>query len=477
MDYKDILPVSKFLDKKIVQDLLIEFMKPKLDSSIILLIKTISIKELYSNVLVLSIENEIIEKKLKDNKLQILMKEFFQINFYHNSDFQIEFIYEIAEKEKDLNDYTQKDLQSLPKQPKVITINKNLNEELIKNIQLDRLNPDYTFETFVMGKSNDVAFEMAKSLSDTNVARINPLFIYGGVGLGKTHLLHAMAHRIRVRQPDAKIIFSSCEMLMNSYIEGVKRKDYNSFRIVREADALFIDDIQFLENKDHFQEEFYNMFNALNDRYKHVAVASDRSPDQLRGLDDRILSRFKGGACVDIKLPDLETRMIIIQNLAQAQKIDFSSSMIEYFASSISSNVRELKGCFNRIIILSSIRSSAIDKDLIDEGLSDYINTGKPPLSPENIQKVVAKKYNIEYSDLFSLSKKNAISYPRQVAMYLIRELTDNTLKGIADSFGKKDHVTVSHACSKITEIIKNDRMKARVILDLQKQIERDFER
>ncbi|MCJ8345074.1 chromosomal replication initiator protein DnaA, partial [bacterium] len=466
------------LDKKLVKNSLLEFLKPNLDASIMLLVKAISIKELQLNHLILSLENDAIEKKIKDLKVDQLIQKFFQENFYLDLPFQIVFIYESLEKEVELEDYIQTNLHAVVKErSKSSPQSKTDQENAIEHLPSSPLKPEYTFDNFVMGNSNLLAFEMAKSLSDTEIARINPLFIYGGVGLGKTHLLHAMAHNIRQKQPNARIIFSSCEQLLNEYLNGVMRKDYNRFRTIREADALFIDDIQFLAGKEAFQEEFFHAFNCLNDRQKHVAFASDRTPDQLVGIKDRLISRFKGGMCVDIKLPDLETRMAIIKNLAKTENMFFSDDIIDYFASSISSNVRELQGSFYRIISLASIRNSDIDRSIIDEGLSDYVNREKPHLTPENIQKQVAKKYKIAFDELFSSSKRNAIAYPRQVAMYLIRELTDNTLKDIANSFGKKDHVTVSHACTKISEIIKNDRSKALVIQDLRKQIERDFER
>lgn len=478
MNSTNILPVSKFLDKKLVKDSLVEFLKLKLAPSIMLFAKAITIKEFQLNLLVLSLESEVIEKKLHDHNVHILLKEFFKSNFYLEQKFSIEFIYEEAEHEPELKDYVQTSLDVVPKIKS--SENEKSDEDVNdpnKFLQSSPLKAEYTFDSFIMGKSNSLAFEMAKSLSGTEIATINPLFIYGGVGLGKTHLLHAMAHSILVKQPNARIIFSSCEALLNEYLNGVRKKDYNRFRTIREADALFIDDIQFLAGKEAFQEEFFHAFNCLNDRQKHIAVASDRTPDQLKGIEDRLISRFKGGMCVDIKLPDLETRMAIIKNLASAQNISFTDEIIDYFASSISSNVRELQGSFYRIISLASLSNREIDKNLVDEGLSDYVNREKPHLSPENIQKQVAKKYKIEYDELFSSSKRNAIAYPRQVAMYLIRELTDNTLKDIANSFGKKDHVTVSHACTKISEIIKSDRIKAQVIEDLKKQIERDFER
>ncbi|MCO4784049.1 MAG: chromosomal replication initiator protein DnaA [Candidatus Cloacimonetes bacterium] len=478
MNENNILPVSRFLDKKIVKEAMLEFLKSKLQASAMMYVKTIFIKEFQNNLLILSLENEIIEKRLFEYKIPDLLLKFFKDNFYYDQEFEIQFIYEESEKEIELEDYVQTTLNSIPKEkPVKESLSK---EELVdpsKILQSSPLKDEYTFETYVMGNSNRFAFEMAKSLSDAEIARINPLFIYGGVGLGKTHLLHAMAHNIRVKQPNARIIFSSCEELLNEYLNGVMKKDYNRFRTIREADALFIDDIQFLAGKEAFQEEFFHAFNCLNDRGKHVAVASDRTPDQLKGIEDRLISRFKGGMCVDIKLPDLETRMAIIKNLASSQNINFSDEIIDYFASSISSNVRELQGSFYRIISLASLNNHEIDKSLIDEGLSDYINREKPLLTPENIQRQVANKYGIEFDDLFSSNRRNAIAYPRQVAMYLIRELTGITLKDIANNFGKKDHVTVSHACNRVTEIIKTDRIKAQIIEDLRKKIERDFER
>jgi chromosomal replication initiator protein len=306
----------------------------------------------------------------------------------------------------------------------------------------------------------------------------NPLFIYGGVGLGKTHLLCAIAHEVLRRFPEKTVRYVSCEAMMNEFIEAIREKEYGEFRKIRNIDLLLVDDVQFLTRKERFQEEFFNTFNSLQERNSQIILAADRTPQQIEGLTDRLVSRFKGGQMADIQLPDLETRIVIIKNLAHRFEIQISNHVAEYLAQRVSANVRELRGAFISIMALASMNENRLSEKVIDEGLNRYFpDKEKPRLSAESIKKVVADEFDIRVEDMMADTRAQSIAYPRQIGMFLTREFTDKTLQEIAELYGRKDHGSVMHAWKKIGEILKKDAEEGQKIRGLKEYIEQNFER
>ncbi|MBW7875926.1 MAG: chromosomal replication initiator protein DnaA [Candidatus Cloacimonetes bacterium] len=397
---------------------------------------------------------------LRERKLDDKISRFFQDMFFSGDKFRLSWsVHEVAANESSQIPATVKVVEDSPA------------ENITSN-----LNPAFTFDSFVMGGSNRYAYEIAKAVAANPGVSYNPLFIYGEVGLGKTHLLHAIGNQIKKDFPNKVVRYISCETLLNEFVETIHSKNYAKFRRIREVDALLVDDIQFLSNKESFQEEFYHSFNRLFEQEKQIVLASDRTPNQIKNLNDRLMSRFKGGSVADIQLPDLETRMAIIKNLVLQHGIPMSNDAIEYLAISVSSNVRDIRGAFITVATQVSFRNREADRTLIQEALCSFLDN-RPRLSMETIQSEVSKFYGIELEDLLSESRNQSVAYPRQVAMFLIRELTNLTLQQIGSGFGRKDHGTVIHAMNKIQKILHTDDWEAQRIKDLKKRLETDFER
>lgn len=397
---------------------------------------------------------------LRERKLDDKISRFFQDMFFSGDKFRLSWsVHEVAANESSHIPATVKVLEDSPA------------ENITSN-----LNPAFTFDSFVMGGSNRYAYEIAKAVAANPGISYNPLFIYGEVGLGKTHLLHAIGNQIKKVFPNKVVRYISCETLLNEFVETIHSKNYAKFRRIREVDALLVDDIQFLTNKEGFQEEFYHSFNRLYEQEKQIVLASDRTPNQIKNLNDRLMSRFKGGSVADIQLPDLETRMAIIKNLVLQHGIPMSNDAIEYLAISVSSNVRDIRGAFITVATQVSFRNREADRTLIQEALCSFLDN-RPRLSMETIQSEVSRFYGIELEDLLSESRNQSVAYPRQVAMFLIRELTNLTLQQIGSGFGRKDHGTVIHAMNKIQKILHTDDWEAQRIKDLKKRLETDFER
>jgi len=323
----------------------------------------------------------------------------------------------------------------------------------------DQLNSNYTFDTFIVGNSNRIAHAAALSIAEAPAVKYNPFFIYGGSGLGKTHLMHAIGHRIREKFPDMRLCCITSEDFANELISSIKDKNPESFRKrYRNIDILLVDDIQFLENKEHTQEEFFHTFNTLYRDHKQMVFTSDRPPQDIKKMEERLRSRFQGGMVTSIDPPDLETRTAILRKKAEVEHINIQKDAIDYIASIVNENMRELEGAFFRVLMQASQEKTAITIDLTRRALKDFIHTDKKKyVTIDEIQTSICKFYRIKIDDLLGKKKTKNIAYPRQIAMYLCRELTPNTFPHIGKAFGGRDHTTVMHACDKITKDIERD--------------------
>ena len=287
----------------------------------------------------------------------------------------------------------------------------------------------------------------------------NPLFIYGGVGLGKTHLMHAIGHYILAQNPKANVVYVSSEKFTNELINSIRDDKNVEFRDkYRNVDVLLVDDIQFIAGKERTQEEFFHTFNALHDANKQIIISSDRTPKEIPTLEDRLRSRFEWGLIADIQAPDLETRIAILRKKAQMENIDVPNDIMVYIATKIKSNIRELEGALIRIVAYSSLTNKDVTIDLAEEALKDILSSSKPKeVNVAFIKETVSKHLDIKMDDFNSKKRTRAISYPRQIAMYLCRELTDLSLPKIGEEFGGRDHTTVIHAYDKISKELEDD--------------------
>lgn len=317
------------------------------------------------------------------------------------------------------------------------------------------LNPKYVFETFVIGNSNRFAHAAAQAVANNPAHAYNPLFLYGGVGLGKTHLMHAIGNRIKQNNPSMKVLYTSSEKFTNEIINSIQNKTTEAFRQkYRNIDCLIIDDIQFLKGKEQTQEEFFHTFNALKDADKQIIISSDRSPREIETLQDRLRSRFDQGLTADIQPPDLETRMAILRTKAATDKIELPNDVITLLATNIATNIREIEGAYNKIVAYTSLMDMPITVETAQKVLTDMGNDIKTKqITFEGIIKVVAQHYNIKEEELFNKKRTQNIAFPRQVAMYLCRELADLSYPRIGELFGGRDHTTVIHAYEKISNM------------------------
>ncbi|MCL2335078.1 MAG: chromosomal replication initiator protein DnaA [Endomicrobia bacterium] len=328
-------------------------------------------------------------------------------------------------------------------------------------MQKDQINPKYIFERFVVGSSNRFAHGCSEAVAKNPGKQFNPLFIYGGVGLGKTHLLHAIGNYIKQSNPQLRVLYATAEKFTTEFIESLRFDKMTSFKNkYRSLDCLLIDDIQFLVGKESSQEEFFYIFNSLYDSRKQVVISSDRPPKELEKVEERLISRFEWGIIADIQPPDLETRIAILRKKAEDEKLYVPDDVILYIATQIKSNIRELEGSLLRITAFSAFTGTPLTVDSVQKILKDVV---KPPddaarITIENIQKVVANDFNIDLRDMKSKRRTDAVAFPRQIAMYLARTMTDEfSTNDIGDAFGGRDHTTVMHACNKIKEKMNSD--------------------
>lgn len=320
------------------------------------------------------------------------------------------------------------------------------------------LDPALTFENYVEGKSNQMAVAAGQQVAQNPGSAYNPLFIYGGVGLGKTHLMHAIGNEIRKSKPNARVVYLNSERFVRDMVNALKLKATNEFKqYYRSVDALLIDDIQFFAKKEQSQEEFFHTFNALIEGGQQIILTCDRFPKEINGLEERLKSRFGWGLTQAIEPPELETRVAILKKKADLDKLTLSDESAFFIAQRIKSNVRELEGSLKRVAAFANFKRRPITVDLIREALHDLLSMQERLVTIENIQRVVADYYKIKLSDLSSKRRTRSVARPRQVAMYLAKELTTRSLPEVGDAFGGRDHTTVLHACKKIRQLIESD--------------------
>ncbi len=415
------------------------------------------------NLLKLSVPNEftkgILDTRYKDlliQALKIVTSRKFKIEFYLESDLEEE--KENEEKQKEEKKENANDVDG---------------SIVVSDEMSATLNPKYTFQSFVIGNSNRFAHAASLAVAESPAKAYNPLFIYGGVGLGKTHLMHAIGHYILQENPKAKVVYVSSEKFTNELINAIKDDKNEEFRNkYRKVDVLLIDDIQFIAGKERTQEEFFHTFNALHEENKQIILSSDRPPKEIPTLEDRLRSRFEWGLIADIQPPDFETRMAILKKKADVEGLNVPNEVMVYIATKIKSNIRELEGALIRIIAYSSLTNRDVSVDLASEALKDIIsNKESAPVTVKTIQESVANYYNLRIEDLKSQRRTRNIAYPRQIAMYLSRKLTDMSLPKIGEEFGGRDHTTVIHAYEKISENLKTDEGLQSMINDITKKL------
>src|SRR3954468_1735964 len=322
-----------------------------------------------------------------------------------------------------------------------------------------QLNPRYTFDAFVIGSGNQFAHAACRAVAERPSKAYNPLFLYGGVGMGKTHLMQAIGHEIKRRMPQAAISYVSSEKFTNDMINSLRYDKMTSFRDkYRHVDVLLIDDIQFLAQKERTQEEFFHTFNALHEGLKQIVIASDRPPKELAEIEDRLRNRFEWGLIADIQPPDLETKVAILQKKAETEHVTLPTEVAVFIASNIRSNVRELEGALIRLIAYSSLTGTEINISTVQQVLKNFIEAQSRKVTIDSIQKAVAEQFGLRVPEIKAKNNSRAIVYPRQVAMYLAKHLTEASLPEIGRQFGGKHHTTVMHSVDKIETVRKNDK-------------------
>ena len=338
------------------------------------------------------------------------------------------------------------------------------------------LNPRYTFSTFVVGANNKFAHAASLAVAESPAERYNPLFIYGGVGLGKTHLMHSIAHFILKNNPEAKVVYTTSENFTNELIDAIRTK--NNYTITqfrekyRKIDVLLIDDIQFIINKESTQEEFFHTFNYLHENNKQIVISSDKPPKAFTTLEERLRSRFEMGLPVDISSPDYETRMAILRKKEELEGYNIDNEILKYIATNIKSNIRELEGALTKIIAFSKLYNTQLTMEAAEEALKDLISpNAQKEVTPALIIEVVAEHFGFTTEDLISTKRNREVVYPRQIAMYLCRTMTPTPLQAIGTALGKKDHTTIMHGIQIIEKELKTDETLASTIEILKKKI------
>ena len=332
-------------------------------------------------------------------------------------------------------------------------------ENVVSRVRQTALNDRYTFDNFIIGASNNFAFAASLAVAQTPGEVYNPLFIYGGVGLGKTHLMNAIGNYVTRENPRLNVLLMTSETMTNELIEGIARKKTSELRNkIRGVDVLMVDDIQFLSRTKATQEEFFHTFNSLHDNKKQIIIASDRPPKELPEIEERLRSRFEWGLIVDIQRPDYETRVAILMKKAEEMGIDVPYEVVEYIAQSVNSNIRELEGCLNSLNARAELMKTPISLDMARSALSSRITEqAARAVTPSLIIEVVARQYDVAPEDITGKKRSQQIALPRQVAMYLCRRMTNLSTTSIGSAFGGRDHTTVLHGCDKIAEAMNAD--------------------
>ncbi|MBQ6857609.1 MAG: chromosomal replication initiator protein DnaA [Lachnospiraceae bacterium] len=361
-----------------------------------------------------------------------------------------------------------------PAEKKLIKNNTNTVGQMA--IQNANLNPRYTFDTFVVGKNNNLAHAASLAVAESPGEIYNPLFIYGGVGLGKTHLMHSVAHFVLKNNPDAKILYVTSEKFTNELIDAIRNKNNISTTEFREKyrnnDILLIDDIQFIIGKESTQEEFFHTFNALYEAKKQIIISSDRPPREIETLEERLRSRFEWGLTVDIQQPDYETRMAILRKKEELEGYNIDNEVIKYIASNVKSNIRELEGALTKIVALSKLNNREINIELAEEALKDLISPNAvKEVTPQLIINVVSEHFGINSLDVIGQKRSKELVFPRQIVMYLCGEMTTESLQSIGKALGGRDHTTIIHGTKKIASELKEDENLKNTIDILKKKI------
>ncbi|MFE8697641.1 chromosomal replication initiator protein DnaA [Cytobacillus sp. FJAT-53684] len=405
-------------------------------------LKSTKAHSLQGDTLVITVPNDFARDWLEERYSKLISEIVYEIT---GEELGVKFIIPQNQTENDL------DLSNLPKKKK-----KEEEQPELPSIMLNQKN---TFDTFVIGSGNRFAHAASLAVAEAPAKAYNPLFIYGGVGLGKTHLMHAIGHYVLDHNPSAKVVYLSSEKFTNEFINSIRDNKAIDFRNkYRKVDVLLIDDIQFLAGKESTQEEFFHTFNTLHEESKQIVISSDRPPKEIPTLEDRLRSRFEWGLITDITPPDLETRIAILRKKAKAEGLDIPNEVMLYIANQIDSNIRELEGALIRVVAYSSLINKDINADLAAEALKDIIPSSKPKIiTILDIQRVVGEHYNVKLEDFKAKKRTKSVAFPRQIAMYLSRELTDFSLPKIGEEFGGRDHTTVIHAHEKISKLIQTD--------------------
>ena len=352
-----------------------------------------------------------------------------------------------------------------------VAVNKVFEEKAVRKFSPPTLNQNYIFNTFVVGGNNSLAHAVALNVAESPGRLYNPLFIYGGVGLGKTHLMHAIGNKILENNRNANVLYVPSEQFANEFVNSLKNATVESFKNkYRTVDILLIDDIQFIAGKESTQEEFFHTFNALRDNGKQIVLSSDKPPKEIKKLEERLVSRFEWGCAVDINLPDYETRLAILQKKAQEQNIIIDNSILANIADRVSSSIRELEGVLLKIVAYASISSGPITMEMSEKAINAVTASKEKILSSEYIQEVVCKYFDISLEDIISAKRSSEITFPRQIAMYICRNVANISLPSIGDSFGGRDHSTVIHACNKIEKEIEQ-KLDTKLIVESVKKI------
>lgn len=435
-------------------------------------ISDVSFKTWLLPLKVYSVENKVITILVPEDNygLQYIKKKYYNffkvtINEIFDDSFEIEFIspHQI-DRTSGIHD-NREDILSTQK--------KNL---LNSRILEANLNPKYTFDTFVVGASNNFAHAYALAVAESPAEVVNPLFIYGGVGLGKTHLMHAIANFILERDDKARVLCVTSEVFTNELINAIrddKQSAVNEFRQkYRNIDVLLVDDIQFIIGKERSQEEFFHTFNTLYEAKKQIIITSDKPPKEMKTLEERLRSRFECGLTVDISSPDYETKMAILRKKADIEGYNLEDNIFQYIATNIQSNIRELEGALTKVVAFSKISPQKVDVEFAKEVLKDLISpNANKVITPELIIKTVSEHFNISPVDLSSKKKSQEVVYPRQIAMYLCRVLTDTSLQAIGSLLGKRDHTTIIHGYEKILKEIETNESTRNTIEVLKKKL------
>lgn len=416
-------------------------------------LKTSRITNFDNNTITVGVANEMAKNWLEihyDKIIKNALKKLFK------KDINLKFII-LKNNISDSNETESEQSEILIKKDNSSTADKN--KENREEFKYSPLNPKYIFDTFVVGNSNRFAHAASLAVAEAPAKAYNPLFIYGGVGLGKTHLMHAIGHYVLEQNPKTKVVYISSETFTNELINSIKDDKTEAFRNkYRHIDVLLVDDIQFLAKKERTQEEFFHTFNALHEANKQIIISSDRPPKEIPTLEDRLRSRFEWGLTTDIQAPDFETRIAILRKKTEMENLSVNDEVIIDIAKRIQANIRELEGALIRVVAYSSITKRKIDLNLAQEALKDLLpNNRHRSINIPLIQKTVAEHFNLKVEDFKAKKRTRNLSHPRQIAMYLARELTDNSLPKIGEEFGGRDHTTVMHAYEKIKENMTTD--------------------